>query len=93
MATDTPDLVDAMFADASMHEPHGAWQMIFSVATLSAERGKGCAGKLIRQAISDSKERGREGLVLTCKDHLVGYYARFGFVDEGISSSEHGGVV
>lgn len=29
---------------------------------------------------------------MTCKDHLVHYYAKFGFVDEGISTSEHGGV-
>ncbi|MDO5520947.1 MAG: GNAT family N-acetyltransferase, partial [bacterium] len=35
----------------------------------------------------------RKGLVLTCKERLVHYYATFGFVDQGISDSEHGGVV
>ena len=34
----------------------------------------------------------RKGLVLTCKDRLVHYYACFGFVDEGISDSTHGNV-
>ena len=34
-----------------------------------------------------------EHLVLTCKDHLVHYYAKFGFVSEGVSGSTHGGVV
>ena len=43
--------------------------------------------------IEDAKAQGRKGLVLTCKDHLVHYYAKFGFVNEGVSGSEHGGVV
>ena len=29
--TDTPDLTDEMYADASLHDAHGAWQMIFGV--------------------------------------------------------------
>ena len=32
--TDTPDLTDEMYADASLHDAHGAWQMIFGVNTL-----------------------------------------------------------
>ena len=31
--------------------------------------------------------------MLTCKAGLRGLYARFGFVDEGVSGSTHGGVV
>ena len=31
--TDTPDLTDEMYADASLHDAHGAWQMIFGVNT------------------------------------------------------------
>ena len=33
MVTDEPDLVDAMYADTSMHDERGAWQMLFSVCT------------------------------------------------------------
>ena len=40
-----------------------------------------------------ARAQGRRGLVLTCKDRLVHYYAKFGFVSEGVSSSTHGGVV
>ena len=32
-------------------------------------------------------------MVLTCKDRLLAYYAKFGFVNEGVSVSTHGGVV
>ena len=31
--------------------------------------------------------------MLTCKERLIGFYARFGFVDEGVSASTHGDVV
>lgn len=92
MVTDIPTLTDEMFADASMHNPNGAWQMIFGVNTIPSYRKRGCAGMLIEKAISDAKEQGRKGLVLTCKDKLVNYYAKFGFVNEGVSGSEHGGV-
>ena len=40
----------------------------------------------------EAKKQNRRGLVLTCKDALVQFYAKFGFVDEGMSESVHGGV-
>ena len=43
--------------------------------------------------ILDSTIAGRKGIVLTCKERLVGFYARLGFVDEGTSASTHGNVV
>ena len=91
--TDEPDLTDEMFADAGMHHEDGSWQMIFGVTTLPEYRGQGHAGELIRRAIADAKEQGRKGLVLTCKDALVHYYAKFGFVNEGrTDKSVHGGA-
>ena len=92
--TDEPDLTDDMYANATMHNENGAWQMIFGVNTLPDYRKRGHAGELIRRAVSDAREQGRKGLVLTCKERLVPYYAKFGFADEGISDkSTHGNVV
>ena len=87
------DLRDEMFHDTALHSPDGVWQMIFGVATMPAHRCKGYAGMLLKRAIEDCRREGREGLVLTCKDYRVHYYASFGFVNEGLSSSEHGGDV
>ena len=67
--------------------------MIFGVATIPEFQCRGCAGQVLRRVIEDTRAQGRKGLVLTCKDFRVHYYARFGFIDEGISSSEHGGAV
>lgn len=90
--TDEPDLTDEMFADASMHNENGDWQMIFGVNTIPAYRNHGYAGELIRAAIADAGSRGRKGLVLTCKEAKIRWYAGFGFEDEGLSRSVHGGV-
>ena len=91
--TDMLDLTDEMYADAALHDENGAWQMIFGVNTLPEYRKQGLAGQLLHRAIADAKAQGRRGLVLTCKDRLVHYYAGFGFVSEGVSGSTHGGVV
>ena len=73
MVTDRADLTDDLYADASLHDAHGAWQMIFGVNTLPDYRRHGYAGQLIERAIADARaqallrevrirERGRVGI-------------------------------
>ena len=93
MVTDEEHLTDKMYENASMHNENGAWQMIFGVNTLSKYRKNGYAEAVLRNVISDAKEQSRKGLVLTCKEKLIHFYGKLGFVDEGVSDSEHGGVV
>ena len=93
MVTDIPDLSDEMYDNAALHDPKGAWQMIFGVDTIPTYRRRGLAEQVLRRVISDARAQGRKGLVLTCKDRLIHYYAKLGFVNEGISQSVHGNVV
>lgn len=93
MVSDEPDLRDEMYADASLHDEAGAWQMIFGVNTMPQYRRRGMAARVMERVIADAKAQGRKGCVLTCKDPLVHYYETFGFRNEGVSSSTHGGVV
>ena len=93
LVTDEPSLQDEMYSDASFHNEHGAWQMIFGVNTLPDYRRQGLAGSVIRRVIADAKAQGRKGCVLTCKKELLHYYEQFGFINEGVSDSIHGGVV
>ena len=93
MVTDEPDLRDEMYDSADLHNENGAWQMIFGVDTHPAYRRQGCAGRLLAHVIAEAKAQCRKGLVLTCKDALVPYYAKFGFVSECVSQSTHGDVV
>ena len=92
MATDERDLRDEMYADASLHRPDGRWQMIFGLNTLPEFRRRGCAAMLVRRLLEESRKRGKMGVVLTCKERLIPYYASFGFEDEGLSVSTHGNV-
>ena len=92
--TDIPDLTDEMYEKADMHDKNGAWQMIFGVNTIPEYRRQGCAERLLRQFIEKARSEKRRGVVLTCKEKLIHYYEKFGFVSEGISEySTHGSAV
>ncbi len=93
MVTNEPILRDEMYEDANLHNENGQWQMIFGVNTIPEYRRQGCAERILKKVISDAKEQGRKGLVLTCKEKLIPYYEKFGFENEGVSESTHGGVV
>ena len=92
MLTDLSDLSDEMYDNASLHSPDGSWQMIFGVDTIPAFRRQGCAERVLKYAIDQCRKENRRGLVLTCKKHLLHFYAKFGFQNEGISPSVHGNV-
>ncbi len=87
------DLTDPMYDSPAYHnEQQGEWQMIFGVATHPGCQRQGLAGRLLRRAISQARAEGRRGVVLTCKVAKIAFYEQFGFRDEGLSASVHGGV-
>lgn len=93
MASDECRLRDEMYSDSSLHNAVGAWQMIFGVETRPEYRGRGCAGRLLKEMLAEVRQRGRQGVILTCKEELISFYEQFGFVNEGLSQSKHGGEV
>lgn len=93
MVTNEENLQDEMYDNAEMHDENGAWQMIFGVDTMPSYRRQGCAEQLLRHVIETARNQGRKGLVLTCKETLLHYYGKFGFVNEGVSRSTHGNVI
>lgn len=92
MTTDTPDLEDAMYADAGLHREDGAWQMVFGLDVHPDYRRQGRGAALLGALLDRARAEGRRGVVLTCKAEKIAYYAKFGFVNEGVSRSVHGGV-
>lgn len=76
-----------------LHKKHGDYQTIFGLDVLPDYRRNGVAAQLMNYFIELSKERGKKGMVLTCKIHLIHYYEKFGFKHQGVSASEHGGAV
>ena len=93
MVTDDRTISDVMFEQAELHKEDGKWQSVFGLDVLPEHRRKGYAGQLMRALIGHSREDGRCGCILTCKEHLLPYYTRFGFRNLGVSLSQHGGAV
>lgn len=88
-----PNIVDEMFENAQMHAEDGLYQSVFGLSVLPEYRRNGYAAKLMRALIADARNAGRKGCILTCKEHLVSYYAKFGYRNQGVSASVYGGAV
>lgn len=91
--TDEKTIADEMFEDISLHNPKGAYQSIFGLDVIEKYRHQGLASRLMEAMIEHAREEGRKGLILTCKDRLIGFYEKFGYRNMGISKSVHGGAV
>ena len=91
--TDQRTITDDLYEGVSGHNPQGAWQSVFGLDVLPQYRRQGIAGALLRRLIDTAQSAGRRGVILTCKEHLCGYYEGFGFRCLGVSDSVHGGAV
>ncbi len=91
--TDDEVISDEMFASASSHNQAGSYQAIFGLDVHPDFRRQGIAAKLMEHMINAAREAGRKGLILTCKERLIRYYGSFGYVNTGVSRSNHGGAV
>lgn len=88
LTTDKNFIEDTMFDDVAEHNKSGKWQTILGVNTLPEYRKKGYANILMKALIEESKNRGNLGCILTCKESLVPYYEKFGYISEGVSNSK-----
>lgn len=91
--TDAETICDEMFEDTGLHCPDGAYQSVFGLDVLPQYRHQAVASQLMRRLIEDARKRGRKGLILTCKERLIGFYESFGYRNVGVSASVHGGAV
>ena len=90
--TDSPELPDALYHNATLHQPNGLWQTVFGIAVLPEYQHQGIAIAMMDQFKEHAKARGKEGIVLTCKDQKKGFYESLGFICKGVSESSHGGA-
>jgi len=93
MVTNHKTIIDDMFMDANLHQEQGKYQSIFGLAVAPQYRKQGHAQRLMELFIQKANEENREGVTLTCKEHLIEYYQRLGFHNLGVSLSVHGGEV
>lgn len=85
-------ITDEMFHSTTHHIRSGETQTVFGLDVIPEYRRKGVAGQLMQRFIDLARESGRQRVILTCKDYLVHYYEGFGFINDGLSESTHGGA-
>lgn len=91
-ATNQNHIEDAFFKTMDLHMEHGDNLAVFGLDVDPKYQQRGFAKELMLQFIEEAKKSNRKEILLTCKKHLIGYYEQFGYVNEGISQSEHGGA-
>ncbi len=91
MVTDRKTIIDEMFDQSTMHNEQGDWQALFGVTILPGQRKNNYAALIMERVIADCRAQGRKGIILTCKEHFISYYRKFGFKNQGVSKSCHGG--
>ncbi|MFC1454882.1 GNAT family N-acetyltransferase [Candidatus Undinarchaeota archaeon] len=89
---DKEDISDEELKEMIGHVPGGKNIVIFTFAILPEFQGKGISKPLMDEFIKRSKESGKEKILLICKDTLVDYYKKYGFINLGKSKSTFAGV-
>lgn len=91
-ATQKVELSDEEFKELIGHDPEGKHIVILSVVIHPDYQGRGMASKLMNSFIDKMKSLGKSDIFLICQTELIDMYASYGFVNLGISDSDHGGM-
>lgn len=85
-------ITDDLFSEIKKHPPLGGYQSILGLAVAPNHQKQGIAKALFSHFEKEARVRKREAITLTCKKALLPFYERFGFTNDGVSDSVHGGV-
>lgn len=91
-ATQKVELSDEEFKELIGHDPEGKHIVILSVVIHPDYQGRGMASKLMNSFIDKMRSLGKCDIFLICQTELIDMYAGYGFVNLGISDSDHGGM-
>lgn len=90
--TDKDDISDEELKQLIGHHPDGRNMVVFALAVLPEYQKQGIARQLMARFVEEARQRGKENILLLCKQHLIPYYERLGFSHGGLSKSTHGGA-
>ncbi|MEJ8305139.1 GNAT family N-acetyltransferase [Saccharibacillus sacchari] len=85
-------ITDDLFTEIQPNPARVGYQSILGLAVSDQARGRGVAKLLMDKLDELAAANDREGVTLTCKKELIPFYEKLGFVNEGVSASEHGGI-
>lgn len=90
--TNENTIYDELYENSSLHVKDGAYQTVFGLDVIPDYQRQGIAAQLMNHMIKYAKESGKKAVILTCKEKLIHYYSKFGYINKGISKSVHGGA-
>ncbi len=91
-AFNADSIQDEFFESMEHHNDHNKALVIFGLDVHPNYQGKGIASLLMKHFIEFARSECKEAVLLTCKDHLLHYYEKFGYINNGPSNSSHGGA-
>jgi len=93
IVTNEDTISDMMYEDIKMHKEDGKWLAIFGVDILPEYQHQGLASKMMEFVIKEVFKQNKAGIILTCKEKLIPFYEKFGYINTGKSKSIHGNAV
>ncbi|NRD79746.1 GNAT family N-acetyltransferase [Bacillus sp. BRMEA1] len=88
-----PYITDDLFSEIKVNPALGGHQSVLGLAVSPDFQKRGIAAALLSHLENEAQLHKRESVTLTCKEELIGFYENHGYVNKGISSSNHGGVI
>ncbi|MFF0825510.1 GNAT family N-acetyltransferase [Brevibacillus sp. NPDC003359] len=91
--TESPFITDDLFQTIKENPATGGHQTILGLAVSPAFQKRGIASMLLAHLEASARASGRETITLTCKEDLIRYYESHGYLNNGVSDSDHAGVI
>lgn len=89
--TQQPHITDDLFHSTALHDDQAPTQMVFSLAVHPEYQHQGIAIRLMHAFIEIARMNKKKRLTLTCKKERIPFYEQFGYINEGLAQSTHGG--
>lgn len=90
---ETTFITDDLFDNIKENPESGGHQSILGLAVSPDYQKRGVASELLTHLEKEARAKKRESITLTCKENLIHFYEKIGYVNYGVSNSEHGGIV
>lgn len=85
------DIKNENLKDLKGHDSSGKNRVIFSLAVRPCFQGMGISRLLMEKFILESRKVKKSLVLLICREHLISFYKRFGFVYRAPSIATYGG--
>ncbi|MED4237496.1 GNAT family N-acetyltransferase [Priestia megaterium] len=87
-----PFITDDLFEKTISNPETGGHQSILGIVVNPKHHHKGIASKLLREFEKQARNKQRLTVTLTCKEELIPFYEKNGYVNQGVAESQHAGV-